>query len=257
MAKISRDFAASLGALATLHPREDIIGSGVLGSVNSEFIIAADGCNAVALDLRGTFSATFEVAGSVDGTNWQLIVMQPVNQTAKVFVASIVGVVTGTWAGKCGLYRFVRVRDIAHTSGAAAATLIATNGLLDDALDRMLTTAVLTNTGTAGAAVTLTLPAPGAGLRQYLTYLSINRVNGTAAALTAAAGPVNVTTTNIPGPLVISMANDALPAGGKEPWREDMSFPIVGTSQNTAMTIVAPVATGTIWRLTAGYYNAP
>lgn len=257
MAKLSRDFALALGALASLHPREDIIGSGVLASVNSEVIIAADGCNSVALDLRGTFSATYEVAGSIDGVNWQLIPVQPVNQASKAFVAAVTGTTPGSWAGKCGLYRFVRVRTTAWTSGGAAATLLATNGSLDDALDRMLTTSIVTNTGAAGAAVTLTLPAPGAGLRQYITYLSINRVNGTAAALTAAAGPINVTTTNVPGTLVISMANDALPAGGKEPWREDFAFPVTSLALNTASTFVAPVATGVIWRLTAGYYNAP
>jgi hypothetical protein len=257
MAKLSRDFVALLGALPTLHPREDIIGTGVLGSLNSEVIIAADGCNSVALDLAGTFSATYEVAGSVDGSRWQLIPIQAINLASKAFVASVVGTVQGTWVGKCGPYRFVRVRTIAWTSGGAAATLLATIGTLDDALDRMLTTSIVTNTGAAGAAVTLTLPAPGAGLRQTLTYLSVNRINGTAAALTAAAGPINVTTTNVPGTFVISMANDALPAGGKEPWREDVAFPIPGNAQNTALTFVAPAATGVIWRLTAGYYNAP
>jgi hypothetical protein len=257
MAKLSRDFAAALGALATLHPREDIIGIGVLGSVSSEVIIAADGCNSVAVDLRGTFNQTIEVAGSIDGVNWQLIPVQPVNQTSKSFVAAIVGTAAGTWAGKCGIYRFVRARCTAWTSGGAAAVVLATNGALDDALDRKLSSSIVTNTGAAGAAVTLTLPAPGSGLRQFLTYLSLNRVNGTAAALTAAAGPLNVTTTNVPGTLVISMANDALPAGGKEPWREDFAFPIPASANNTAITFVAPASTGVIWRLTAGYYNAP
>jgi hypothetical protein len=257
MAKLSRDFVASLGALATLHPREDILGVGNLGSVNSEVIIAADGCNSVAVDLRGIFNGNFEVAGSVDGTNWQLIPVQPINQTAKSFVAAITGGIAGIWVGKCGFYRFVRVRCTAWASGLAVATLLATNGILDDALDRMLTTSIVTNTGAAGAAVTLTLPAPGVGLRQFLTYLSLNRVNGTAAALTAAAGPINVTTTNVPGTLVISMANDALPAGGKESWREDFAFPIPANAQNTTLTFIAPAAPGAVYRLTAGSYNAP
>ena len=257
MAKLARDQAAALGALPTLHPREDILGIGVLGSINSEVIIAADGCSSVAVDLRGTFNATHEIAGSIDGTNWQLIPVQPVNQASKAFVAAITGAVPGSWVGKCGPYRFVRVRATAWTSGGAAATLLATNGALDDALDRMVTTNIVTNTGAAGAAVTLTLPAPGAGLRQFLTYLSLTRLNGTASALTAAAAPVNITTTNMPGSLIIAEANDALVAGGRDIWREDFAYPVVASAQNTATTFVAPVATGVIWRLTAGYYIAP
>jgi len=36
-------------------------------------VINADGASTVALDLRGTFNLTVELAGSVDGTNWTLL----------------------------------------------------------------------------------------------------------------------------------------------------------------------------------------
>ncbi len=255
MAKIARDQAAALGALPTLHPREDIIGIGVLGSINSETIIAADGCSSVAVDLRGTFNARFEIAGSIDGTNWQLIPVQPVNQASKSFVAAITGSVVGSWIGKCGPYRFVRVRTTAWTSGAASATLLATNGALDDALDRMITTNLVTTTAATGVAATLTLPAPGAGLRQYLTYLRL--VRSATALLTAGATPTIVTTTNLPGSLAFTFGADASPQGTDKIIQEDFAYPVAASAQNTAITFVCPLTTGVIWRATAGYYIAP
>ena len=252
MPKLGRDLTAG-----NLHPREDIFATANLGSINAEIVIPSDGCSTVGIDLRGTFNMQLEVAGSVDGVNWTLIPVKPVNQAAKKYVAIVAGAVPGLWVGKCALYRFVRVRTTAWTSGTVTATLIATSGLLDDALDGRVTTDVVTNTGAAAAAVTLTLPAPGIGLRQYLTYLSISRINATAAALTGAAGPLNVSTTNIPGTVIFAMSNDALAAGVRDPWREDFAYPIAATAQNTAVTIVCPATTGVIWRATAGYYVAP
>lgn len=73
----------------------------------------------------------------------------------------------------------------------------------------------------------------------------------------AAAGPVNITTTNIPGAMIIPFANDALAAGAVDRWREDFTFPIATSAQATATTIIAPVQTGVIWRITVGYYVAP
>ena len=110
-------------------------------------------------------------------------------------------------------------------------------------------------TGAAAAAVTLTLAAPGVGLRHYLTYLRITRF--AAALLTAAATPVLATTTNIPGTLVFSMPAEAAPQGSVFVYQEDFAYPLMTTAQNTATTIVCPVTTAVIWRVTAGYYVAP
>jgi hypothetical protein len=72
MAKLSKDFSAG-----TLHPREALVASGVLGALNSELIVAADGAASVSLDLRGTFTLSVEVAGSIDGVNWTPIAVRP------------------------------------------------------------------------------------------------------------------------------------------------------------------------------------
>jgi hypothetical protein len=250
MAKISKDLSAG-----NLHPRETLFSTATMAAANAEIVIPCDGCSAVALDMRGTFSLTQEVAGTVDGTNWVPIVMRPVNQAAKKYVALIAGTVAGLWVGACAGYRQVRVRTTAWTSGAAVATLAASTVALEQGTEGLITTDIGTATGAAAAAVTLTLAAPGAGLRHYLTYLSINRF--AAALLTAAATPVIVTTTNLPGTLAFSIPAEAAAQGTIDRWREDFAYPIASVAQNAATTIVCPATTGVIWRVTAGFYVAP
>lgn len=248
MARLERDFTSGV-----MHPRENIIGTGTLGAANAEVVIDCDGCATVSLDMRGTFSLTTEVAGTVDGVNWAIIPLRSIS--GGIMVAAAAGTVSGTWLGNCAGFRKVRARCTAYTSGGATVTLTgSTAGAFLD-LQATVTPTLVTAVGAASAAVTLTLPAPGAGLRQYLTYLSINRF--ASAVLTAAAAPVTVTTTNLPGTLAFSFPADAALLGSIDRWREDFAFPLAASAQNTAVTIVCPVTTGVIWRVTGGYYVAP
>lgn len=248
MAKLSKDLA-----VGTLHPREALFITGNLGAVNAEVITPADGCNSVTVDLRGTFSANIEVSGSVDGVNWTLIPMRPLNQVAVAYSAAINAV--GIYIGSASCFRFVRARVSAYTSGTAAITLSAGMCIPDWTLQGQVTPAVVTNTGAAGAAVTATLPAPAAGLRNYITYISI--VRSASAALTAGAAPTLVTTTNLPGSLVFTFGADAALQGTDKIIREDFAYPLASSAQATATTVVCPVTTGVIWRVTVGYYVAP
>ena len=250
MAKLSRDKDAT-----TLHPRENLVIAGALGSLNAEIITKADGCTTVSLDLRGVFSQTVEVSGTVDGVNWLPIPMRPVNVAATRFVAVIAGAVAGAWVGDCSPYLTVRARVTAYTSGASTATLMATNAVLGPAFQPWTTTDVQTITAAAGVAATLTISSPGAGLRHYLTYLRIVRF--AAAVLTPAATPVLVTTTNIPGTPSFSFPADAAAQGTVFTFQEDFGQPIAATAQAAATTIVCPATTNVIWRITAGYYVAP
>ena len=253
MAKISRDLGALVGQ--PLHPRENLGATGTLGSALATVITSCDGCSTVSVDLRGTFSITAQVEGTVNGTDWILIPVRP--QTGGVFVRAIVGTVAGVWMGSCAGFTNVRVLDATHTSGAATATIVASTALFDDfARYGSVTPVVATVTAAAGVAATLTIAAPGLGLRHYLTYLRITRF-AAVGPLTAAATPVLVTTTNIPGTLVFSMPADAAALGTVFVYQEDFAYPIATTAQNTATTIVGPVTTGVIWRITAGYYVAP
>lgn len=250
MAKLSRDLSSGV-----LHPRENLFATGNLGAANAEIIINCDGATTVSLDLRGTFSMTVEVAGTVDGTNWTLIPVRPVNVASVAYVAAVTGTAAGTWVGKCAPFKQVRARVTAYTSGLAVACIVASTALLDDSLQGAVTPALVTAVGASGAAVTLTLPAPGAGLRQYLTYLSINRF--AVALLTAGSAPVSVTTTNLPGSLAFSFPAEAAAQGTIDRWREDFAYPLAASAQNTAVTVVAPATTNVIWRVTGGYYIAP
>lgn len=103
----------------------------------------------------------------------------------------------------------------------------------------------------AGAALTLTIPAGGTGLFQYITELNIYKFN--AAALTAAATPVNVTTTNLSS-LVVPFPADAALQGTINKEQIKPRTPFKSNTANTATTIVCPVTTGVIWRVTALYY---
>ena len=251
MAKLSRDKNTT-----TLHPRENLVIAGNLAALNGEIIVDTDGCNSVSIDLRGVFSMTVELSGTIDNVSWQVIAVRPVNQALVRYVAGIVGAVAGTWVAPLGApYIRVRARVPAYTSGSAAATLMASTALLDSTLQGMVTTDIVTVTAASGVIATLSLPAPGAGLRQYITYISINRI--AAALLSAAATPVLVTTTNIPGALIFSIPADAAAQGTGLAIREDFTYPIASTALNTATTIVGPATTNVIWRITAGYYVAP
>jgi hypothetical protein len=75
-------------------------------------------------------------------------------------------------------------------------------------------TLAITATGAAAASVTATLPAPAAGLFHYITSIQI--VKFATALLTAAAAPVVVTTTNLPGSLAFSFSAAASAQGTNE-----------------------------------------
>jgi hypothetical protein len=253
MAKLSRDLTTPPGGTATLHSREALIQTGTLGSLNAEIIVPADSSGVVALDLRGTFNMTVEVSGTVDGVNWTLIPIR--SRLGGIYLVAAVGTAAGGWIGDCTGYRSVRARVTAYTSGSATAVLITEAVPFTDMLLSQVTPGIVTVLGAAGAAATLTLAAPGVGLRHYITYLSINRF--ATALLTAAAVPVAVTTTNLPGTLAFSFAADAAPQGTLDRWREDFAYPLAAVAQNTATTIVCPATTAVIWRVTAGFYVAP
>ena len=248
MAKLSRDLTTG-----TLHPRENIAGSGSLGALNAEIVINADGASTVALDLRGTFNLTVELAGSVDGTNWTLL---PVRSMAGgSYFASVAGAAAGAWVATCAGFAKIRARVTAYTSGAATATLLAATGLLDDRLLGEVSPTAATVTAALSTAATLTLTAPGAGLRHYITGLRIER--HAAALLVAGTTPVVVTTTNLPGAMAFSIPMEAAAQGSAYEKLLDPVRAIMASAQNIATTIVAPLTTSVIWRISATFYVAP
>lgn len=249
MAKLSRDLSPGV-----LHPRENLRAVGNLAALNAEIIADCDGCSTVSLDMRGTFNMTVEVSGTVDGTNWALIPVRPILGGA--FLIAVAGAVQGVWVANCAGFQRIRARVTAFTSGSATATLIAGTALLNEMLGSGVSPLAVTAVGAAGAAVTLTLPTPGVGLRHYITALRVRRF--AAATLTAAAVPVTITTTNLPGSVAFSVGAEALAQGvALAEIMEDYAFPLMATAQNTATTIVCPATPNVIWRASAWYQVGP
>jgi len=113
----------------------------------------------------------------------------------------------------------------------------------------------VTATGAAAAAVTATLSAAAAGLFHYITFIQIEAF--ASALRVAGATPVLVTTTDLPGSPVFSFKANAMAAGDNEIQTVAPATPIKSTTAATATTIVAPVTTSVIWRITVWYYTAP
>jgi hypothetical protein len=109
-------------------------------------------------------------------------------------------------------------------------------------------------TGVAGAAVTLTLAAPGANLRQHFTAIHITKF--ATALLVAAAAPVVVTTTNFPNNPSFNFPADAALQGTMETVLIQPKYPIRVPTANAACTIVCPATTNVIWRVAAYLYLA-
>ena len=246
MAKLSRDLTGG-----NLHPRENVFASGTLAALNAEVVIAADGASMVSLDLRGTFVATVVIEGTVDGTNYTVIPFRPV--ASPVYGVSIAA--AGIYQAPAAGFRSIRARVSAFTSGSITAVMLAAMGVLDDRMIGESYNLSATVTAAVGVAATLTLPAPAAGLRQYIGSIRIER--HASVLLTAGATPVLITSTNIPGTPTFSIPADAAAAGTVYEKIVDLNRAIAATAQATAVTIVAPVTTGVIWRLTAYYYVAP
>jgi hypothetical protein len=122
--------------------------------------------------------------------------------------------------------------------------------ILDDAEAAEL---AVTNTGVAGAAVTLTLPAIGSRFH-YISLIQVARY--AIAALAGGGAPLLVTTTNLPGAPVLDFASQST-AEGDEVQVLSPAKPIKSGVVGTATTIVCPAVANVIWRATAWYHLAP
>lgn len=117
-------------------------------------------------------------------------------------------------------------------------------------------TALQTATGASGAGVTLTVAAPGTGLFNYITFLEI--VEFYTATNAALLTPTVITSTNLTGSPAWSVDGQLGVVGREFSYVYPYGHPgIKSTTAATGTTFVAPVVTGIIWRITAGFYVAP
>lgn len=248
MAKLSRELGAG-----NLHPRENIFLAGTLAAAGATVEIDSDGASSVGILVTGTYVGTIAVEGTLDGVNYDPIPVKPIN-AGGIWVLTLASGATGRWQGPCGVFRKTRLRMPAWTSGAASVLIMADNGVSDITVSPKAADGHQTATALVGVAVTLTLPAPAAGLFHIITRLQVQR--HASAALTAAATPTLVTTTNLNG-RVFSVPVEAAAQGTVYEERLEVGAPLRSQVAGTASTIVAPATTGVIWRLSADYYVAP
>jgi hypothetical protein len=150
----------------------------------------------------------------------------------------------------------VHLFDISRMQGFNGTTWdrLRVNALKDLMVQQRHAVAWQSATGAAGAGVTLTIPAGGAGVFNYLCYLQI--IKFAAALLTAAATPVLVTTTGMTNTPTFSFNADAAAQGTSQEQKYEGQNPIIGSAAATAITIVCPATTGVIWRVNATYFQA-
>lgn len=108
--------------------------------------------------------------------------------------------------------------------------------------------------GAAAAAVTLTIPAAGAGLFHYIDVIELHLYS--TAARTGAATPVTVTSTNLPGSLSFLFPS-AGAIGTIDRYAYSGDRPIRSAAANTATTIVCPAVTGALWHAKVIYSTGP
>lgn len=221
----------------------------VLGALNAETILYCANTNSVAIDIRGTFVGTFVGEYSVDGNNYNSLPLFNPNTESFVAPPTAAGLFVGHLPSSTKL---VRIRCSAYTSGSAVVAMRGSAG--DNIVYAKPIPSVLTVTITAatGVIATATLPSGGTGMFHYITRIIVQR--HTSALLTAAATPVLVTTTNMPGSRVFSIPADAAPQGQVYTEIVEPNVPIKSSTAATATTIVAPATTGVIWRITVDYY---
>ncbi len=230
--------------------------SAVLGALNAETLIDIQGKAVVMVDVRGNpFTGTIVFEGTVDGTNY--VNVPTINLITNAFVSLFAGAgaVPGTlFVCTATGYRRLRVRVSVYTSGNI--TITQRGAAADYCIKTtFMPVTTVTNTGAANAAVTLTIPAPAAGLFNYITSIEITR-NATAAL--AGTATLVITTTNIPGALAWSVGNAMNAGGTQQDVRMNYTQPIKSTTAATATTIVAPIpGAAVLWRLNATYYVGP
>jgi hypothetical protein len=247
--------------------RESRTATGTLAAANAELVMTLSGDQSVMINIDGsgaTLNATFVVEGTIDGTTYFPVLAYPytpgcnagtlglapipilneaVNTTS---VRRVLSVATGGLSA-------IRVRLSAWTGGVATVVMIsdpAVTQVHPNLLTPECATHMVTVTAAAGSIATCTIPAV-AGLRHYLTRLSIVKFN--AALLTAAATPVLVTTTNLPGTPTFSFPADAAAQGTISEQSMDFGHGLAATAVNTNTTIVGPATTNIIWRINATY----
>lgn len=240
--------------------------TGTLASLASEVILNLDGDeNALVHVISNDFVGTIEFSACYDDTsaNYHAVPAYPITNAAVGGTIPVAGrplVTDGlvaaqdvrAYAVPCGQFRKLRVRAVAYTSGNAQVAITAdANDSSHMSIAARPTTELISVTAAVGAALTATLPAVP-GLRHVLDFVRVTR--SATAALTAAATPVLITSSNLPSAFAMTMGQDAGGIGvDKEALMDFGGTGLAATAINTASTIICPAYVGVIWRINVGY----
>ena len=243
--------------------REQRTTTGTLGALNAEVVLDINGDESCLIDVRtaGAVTMTIVFEGSVDGTNYFPVLALPyyaltgtIPVGAQVLITEAFSAVIPqrVYALAVGGLTKIKVRASAWTSGALTAVLRSgPEYSIHPNMFFRASTLCVTATGAASAAVTATLPAV-TGLRHYIDRISV--VRSATAALTAAAAPVVVTTTNLPGTPAFTFGSDVAGIGiDKEHVFDAGSTGLAAAAIGTNTTVVCPIYTGVIWRVNVIY----
>jgi len=237
-----------------------------LAAINAEVVhnLSGDASAVIYLNGTGTFNATYNIQGSADGVNYFDLLCFPYGtasvggtapQAAQPLVTEAVNAATVQRAlcASVGGLQKVRVRLTAYASGSCVVTINSDDcqNINPYVTDLKASTLIVSATAAVGLAVTATLPAV-VGLRHYIDRIDV--VRSATAALTAAATPIIISTTNINGVVQLTMGQDGGGIGVDRTITLDFgSSGMAATATNTATTIVCPVYTGVIWRVNVAY----
>lgn len=240
--------------------------SALLAAVNAELVHPVNGDNSATIFINSagtTLNATYNVQGTVDGTNYFDVLTYPyapasvggtLPQPGQPLATEVVNaVVQRALCVPTGGLQAIRVRLTAFTAGTCQISINTDDcdSISPYVRAQRAATLAVTATGAVNAAVTATLPAV-VGLRHYLDRVSV--VRSATAALTPAATPLLVTTANIPGLPVMTWGQDAAGVGiDREQVFEFGGAGMACLLTNTATTIACPAYTGVIWRVNATY----
>jgi hypothetical protein len=252
------------GSIIPIRERREA--SGVLAALNAELVIALNGDESALVYIQSTnFIGTLEFTGAnnADGTQYFPVAAYPyaigcaggtipLAGQPLLLDALVAANTSRVYSVPVGQLKSLRVRASAFTSGSCVCTIVSdTQMAINTAITARPSTLLVTATGAASAAVTATLPAV-AGLRHIIDFIQVTR--SATAALTAAATPVLVTTTNLPGTPALTFGSDVAGIGIDKDVKLDFgSTGLAATALGTATTVVCPVYTGVIWRATVGY----
>jgi hypothetical protein len=254
---------------AVVPVRERRTATGTLAALNAELVLDLNGDANAMLHIQSTaFIGTLEFTGAnnEDETQFFPVPAYPyspgcaggtiLSAGQPVLLHALVAANTAAvYAIPVGQLRKLRVRVSAYTSGSCVASLLAdVNASLNTEIPNPVPTLAVTGTAAAAAGVTVTLPAV-TGLRHYVQRIDITR--SASALLTAAAAPVVVTTTNLPGTPAFTFGADAAPQGTDKTVSLDCGSGLAATAAGTNTTIVCPVTTGVIWRVNVLYRLGP